>query len=291
MARQRVVTLLTDFGLGDPYVAEMKGVILTIAPAACLVDISHQVAPGDVLGGAFVLRQALPYFPPRTVHCVVIDPGVGTERRILAARYAGQSVVCPDNGVISLVNRDQPLEKIAIVRNERYFLRPTVSTTFHGRDILAPVAAHLARGLDVGVLGPQPEKIRLLEIPQPRPDADGSLVGEVIHVDRFGNLVSNVRADALGHLAGAGIGVEVLCEDRSVGPIRAAYAHVSPGEALALVNSMGLVEVAVNGGRACDALAAGVGTPVRIRRAQRGVEVGGAAPVMPQPTRDDPWAS
>jgi len=260
MAKQRIVTLLTDFGLSDPYVAEMKAVMLTVAGELTLVDITHDVAPGDVLAAAFVLAEALPYFPPGTVHCVVVDPTVGTDRRVVAARYAGQTIVAPDNGVITLVDRALLLEQIVAVRDRRYFRSASVSATFHGRDIFAPLAAHLARGLALDRLGPQPEKIKLLEVPEPQPDADGALAGQVLYVDRFGNLISNIP------VSGCGGEREVVCGGRSVGPIRQAYANAERGEALALINSMGLVEVAVNGGRACDVLGAGVGTEVRVRQ-------------------------
>jgi S-adenosylmethionine hydrolase len=267
MARQRVVTLLTDFGRCDPYVAEMKGVILSICSDAALVDISHEIGAGDVVAGAFVLRQALPYFPPETVHCVVVDPGVGTERRILAARYADQTIVFPDNGVITLVERDQPLEALAVVRDERYFLQPGFSGTFHGRDIMAPVAAHLANGLAVSRLGPRPERFQVLELPEPSQAEDGSVVGQVVYTDRFGNLISNVSVDLIRDSLGGLSGLEVGCGGRPVGPIRTAYAEVEPHQPLALINSMSLLEVAVNGGRACDDLGAGRDTEIRVARA------------------------
>jgi len=262
MGKQRIVTFLTDFGPSDPYLAEMKGVVLSAAPGTTLVDIAHGIGCGDIMAGAFVLRQALPCFPPGTVHCVVVDPTVGTDRRILAARYAGQMVVFPDNGVITFVDRDQPLEDIVVVRNEQYFLGR--SATFHGRDVIAPVAASLSKGLSMDRLGPEPQRFKLLEIPPPRPDADGSLVGQVIYVDGFGNLVSGISADALEGFDVDGGGPVVYCGDRRVGALRRTYAHVGAGEPLALINSMSLLEVAVNGGRACEVFSAGVGTHIRV---------------------------
>jgi len=267
MARQRLITLLTDFGTSDHYVAAMKGVMLSVAPGAALVDITHDIPPGDILAGAFVLAQALPYFPPGTVHCVVVDPTVGTDRRALAAVFGGQTVVFPDNGVITFVNRSRPLEAIAVIRDEAYFLSPALSSTFHGRDMFAPVAAHLAAGLDVGRLGPQPENMTLLELPEPQRQGRAEVLGQVLHVDRFGNLISNIPAAMLDS-ASVGDGPwEVFCGDRSVGPLRPTYAFAEPGQPLALVNSMGLVEVAVNGGSAAEELGAGVGTAVRVRTA------------------------
>jgi len=262
MARQRVVTLLTDFGRCDPYVAEMKGVILSICSDAALVDISHEIGAGDVVAGAFVLRQALPYFPPETVHCVVVDPGVGTERRILAARYADQTIVFPDNGVITLVERDQPLEALAVVRDERYFLQPGFSGTFHGRDIMAPVAAHLANGLAISRLGPRPERFQVLELPEPSQAEDGSVVGQVVYTDRFGNLISNVSVDLIRDRV-----PDATRKRRAVHVVKADAVDARRGQPLALINSMSLLEVAVNGGRACDDLGAGRDTEIRVARA------------------------
>ena len=264
MPRRPIVTLLTDFGQADAYAAQMKGVLLSLLPTVEVVDITHQVPRGDVLAGAFALRQALPYFPAGTVHCVVVDPGVGTDRRILAACYAGQTVVCPDNGVITFVDEDQPLETISVVRNDQYFLPGPVSSTFHGRDIMAPVAARVAAGLSVDKLGPPAEKFKLLDLPAPSAGEDGSLAGTVLHVDGFGNLISNISAAMLERITGDLLGWEVRCADRSVGALLSGYAVADPGEPLALVNSLGLVEVAVNAGRACDVLGAAVGARIDV---------------------------
>ncbi len=270
MPKQRIITLLTDFGWSGPYAAEMKGVILNIASAATVVDITHDIPQGDILAGAFVLRQVLPYFPTGTVHCVVVDPTVGTDRRIIAAKYAGQMIVLPDNGLISLVDQDQPLEQIVVVRNQKYFLTPATSPTFHGRDIIAPVAAHLAGGLAMDRLGPAPEKFKLLDIPAPYVDTDGSLVGRIIYVDRFGNLISDISAEMLQSTWGdKPDDVEVSLPGRKIGLLKVAYAFAQPGEPLALINSMSLVEVAVNSGRACDALTAGVGAEIRLAKPGR----------------------
>ncbi len=270
MPKQRIITLLTDFGWSDPYSAEMKGVILGIAPAATVVDITHDIPPGNILAGAFVLRQVLPYFPPGTIHCVVVDPTVGTDRRIIAAKYAGQTIVFPDNGVISLIEQDQPLEQIVVVRNQRYFLTPATSPTFHGRDIIAPVAAHLAGGLAMDRLGPTPDKFKLLDVPAPYVDTDGSLIGRVIYVDHFGNLISDISAELLQSTWGdEPADVEVALAGRKIGPLKVAYAFAESGGPLALINSMSLVEVAVNGGRACDVLAAGVDAEIRLSRQSR----------------------
>lgn len=263
-SNQKIITLLTDFGLSDPYIAEMKGVILSIAPMAKIVDITHQIPPGDVLAGAFTLWSAFPYFPAGTVHCVVVDPTVGTQRKILAARYSNQTIVFPDNGVITFIERSFPLEQIVSVRNQRFFLMPTPSNTFHGRDIFAPVSAHLARGVRIDLLGPTPEKFQLLDIPEPRQQEDRTIVGQVIYVDHFGNLISNIPVDMLKEVQGRSAVLEGYCGDRKIGPIKPSYGFANPGEPLVLINSMGLVEIAVNGSRACDLLHANQGTEIRI---------------------------
>lgn len=270
MAKQSIITLLTDFGWSDPYVAVMKGVIFSVTPDAHVVDIGHDIPPGDVLGGAYALGQALPYFPPGTVHVVVVDPTVGSQRRILAARYAGQHVVFPDNGVITVVNQDQPLEQIVVVRNERYFLAPEVSTTFHGRDIMAPVAAHIATGLSLGRLGPPPDTMELLELPEMEIDEQGTVTGQIVHVDRFGNLITNLPEPALVHALGSLSGCEVLCAGQTLAPVQRTYASVARGEPLALINSSNLLEVAVNAGSAVVTFGVDVGDEVHVRRAQPG---------------------
>jgi S-adenosylmethionine hydrolase len=262
-ARPSLVTLLTDFGLRDPYPAAMKGVILRTCPAARIVDISHGVPAHDVLAGALVLAQAAPYFPPGTVHVVVVDPGVGTDRSVLVARFGGQLYVFPDNGVITLVAERVPLEELVTVRHLERLVRPGASMTFHGRDIFAPLAGQILNGLDIRTLGPQPPSYKLLELPAWQ-QTPGEIVGEVVYVDSFGNLVTNIPADAVRARWAELRRVRGSCAGRDVGPLRETYAQAEAGETLILFNSMGMVEVAVNRGRAADVLNAGVGTVVRL---------------------------
>lgn len=263
MARDGLVTLLTDFGRRDAYAAVMKGVILSGAPRARVVDISHDVPAHDVLAGAFVLAQAAPCFPPDTLHVVVVDPGVGTQRPLLAARLGGQTFLAPDNGVLTMVAQAMPMEAIHVIQNLQ-MLPPAgvASRTFDGRDILAPVAAAILNGLAIRSLGPQPATFKLLDIPVPAMEGR-SLRGQVIYVDGFGNLITNITATAAAGLADPAC-LAVVCAGRPAGPLRTAYACVRAGEPLALVNSMGLVEVAVNQGRACDVLQAGFGAEVTV---------------------------
>jgi len=266
MAKQMVATLLTDFGLRDPYVAAMKGVILSGCERVQLVDISHEVPPQDIFGAALILGEAAKHFPPGTLHVVVVDPGVGTDRRILAARYGGQRFLAPDNGVLTRVDATMPLEEIVVVRNTRYLPAAAASMTFHGRDIFAPVAAHILNGLDIRRLGPQPETYKLLEIPQPGA-TEGRIDGEIIYVDGFGNLVSNIPAALVAEHFDDPEQVDVTCGGQAVGCIRGTYGFVEPGERLALFNSMRLLEVAVNQGRADQALHLHLAAAVRVTAA------------------------
>ena len=263
MARLPLITLTTDFGLRDSYVAAMKGVILSMVPAARIVDITHDIPAQDVLAGAFVLAGAVPYFPPETIHVVVVDPGVGTDRRILATRLGEHTLLAPDNGVLTLIAQQLPMEAMHVVRNTR-FVSAAASSTFHGRDIFAPVAAHLAGGLPLRELGPRPDAYTLLEIPEPAQQEDGSIAGQVIYVDGFGNLVSNITAEQIEAAYGELDLVEITCAGQRVGPLQGAYGFVDEGQPLAIINSSNRLEVAVNGGSASAQLQAGFGAEILV---------------------------
>ena len=264
MAKQLVATLLTDFGTREPYPAAIKGVILSLCPQAQVVDISHDIPPYDVLAGAVVLGESAPYFPPGTVHVIVVDPGVGTGRRVLVGRFEGQTYVFPDNGVITAVAERGPAEALVVVRNPDYLPGLGVSTTFHGRDVFAPIAAQILNGLSIHRLGPEPETYRLLEIPACEETTD-EIVGQVIYVDSFGNLISNIPEQIVRERWVHLDAVRGTCGDQDVGTLQGAYGFVEDGHPLMLFNSMGRVEVAVNRGRACDVLKAEFGTPIRLR--------------------------
>lgn len=236
------VTLLTDFGPKDTYVGIMKGVIATIAPQAVVEDLSHGVRPQDVAEAAFLLASAYRYFPPGTIHVAVVDPGVGSARAILAMEFGGFRFVAPDNGLLGGVLRGRAPTRMVRVEEARYFLQP-VSATFHGRDILAPVAAHLAAGVSVDQLGPPHDAHCPAPWPAPRQTQKG-WEGEIIHVDHFGNCVTNfVPGERAPH------GVVVLPGDRRVA-VHGHYAAVASGEALAVVGSSGYLELAVRDGSA-----------------------------------------
>jgi S-adenosylmethionine hydrolase len=253
-----VITLLTDFGLRDAYVGIMHGVILGIAKDARIVDLSHEVAPQSIAEAAFLLDSAAPYFPWGTIHVAVVDPGVGSDRRILCARTTRATYLAPDNGLLARVLERDPPSRLISVENPAFFL-PKVSTTFHGRDKFAPVAAHLARGLDPRELGPEIRDISPLRMPRPRETGPGRLAGEVIHVDRFGNIVTNVGEPFASQVTEVKVGTGSV-----QGPICRAYSDRDEGESLVIFGSTGFLEVSVRGGDAARTFGVRCGDPVEV---------------------------
>jgi len=271
--RSPIITLTTDFGLAGPYVAAMKGVILSLNPAATIVDITHEVRPQQVAQAAFLLAQALPYFPRGTIHVVVVDPGVGTARQALALATPEMLLVGPDNGVLSAALPEETRHRTllgpdpggvglpedyraVVLRRRRYMWRP-VSATFHGRDVFAPAAAHLSLGVGLEALGPAVRRIRALPPFRARRRPDGALEGHVLHVDHFGNLVTDVRAEDLP--AGR---VEVTIGGQRIEGLARTYEE-GP-DMKALVGSAGYLEVACRGGSAAYRLGVDVGAPVLV---------------------------
>jgi S-adenosylmethionine hydrolase len=244
-----IITLTSDFGTRDHYVASMKGVILQIAPAATIVDVSHEIERHNILHGAFVLRQTMAWYPQGTIHAVVVDPGVGTRRRIIVAKYGGQYVVAPDNGLISYLHQDIPVEEVFVVENNRLTL-PKVSKTFHGRDVIAPVAAHLAAGMRSREVGSPTDHVDVVPVPQAQWIGNQNVRGRVIYTDTFGNLVTNITGEDVAAVYRLRPQAAVTLAETNVGPVRGAYGEVGAGEALALIGSTGLLEIAVNGGSA-----------------------------------------
>lgn len=260
-ALMALIAFISDFGTRDHYAACMKGVVLQINPRATLVDISHHVPPHDVLAAAFILRQAFPFFPEETVFVCVVDPGVGTARRVLAARYNNRIVVTPDNGTLTLLQRDAELAEMRVVENRRFF-GSTLSTTFHGRDVLAPVAAHISKGTALHLLGPVAERIEMLQLAKPIHEPNGAIRGQVLLVDHFGNLVTNISVLDLSAARSTNRRHIVSLGDRLIGPVQTTYADAPAGEALALVGSSQMLEIAINQGNAAQTLHAQRGTPV-----------------------------
>jgi S-adenosylmethionine hydrolase len=259
-----IITLTTDFGEADHYVACMKGVILQQVPTAQLVDVTHTINQHDVVHGAFVLRQVVEHFPVGTIHIAVVDPGVGTARRLLAARYEGHTILAPDNGLVSLVHRDFALDELHSIENTRLF-RQEVSTTFHGRDILAPVAASLARGLSLDSVGPPIDQLEILNLEKADTLPSGGIEGQVLYVDKFGNLISNISAEEVSVMYPSFEGLQVHVGPLRIGPLRTTYADVAEGEMVAIVGSTGMIEVAANQGNAAVQLRASPGTIVLIK--------------------------
>lgn len=258
-----VIALLTDFGTRDHYAGTMKGVVLSICPDATLVDISHDVPAHDVMAGALELAAAYRYFPHGTVFLVVVDPGVGSVRRGIATEAGDYRFVAPDNGVLTpVVDELQP--KRVVELTERKYARPTVSRTFEGRDRFAPAAAWLAKGIDLGALGRPAGSVHRLRIPQAEATVD-RIAGEVLRVDRFGNLITNIDRRAFEKLAGAGP-VDVMAGPHQVSRIVSTYADVAGGQVSALFGSTDHLEIAANGESAARLLDLSRGALVHVSR-------------------------
>ena len=258
-----LITLTTDFGARDAYVAAMKGVLLTLCPSATLVDITHEIPPQDIHEAAYVLRHACRWFPPGTVHLVVVDPGVGGARRPIALRTDRHTFVGPDNGLLSRAcARENTVEAVHIA-DPRYAL-PEISRTFHGRDRFAPAAAHLANGLPLSALGPA--LADWVQLPDLRPAIAGdTLTGSVIHLDRFGNAVTNLLELDFRAFIGASP-FEIAVRSVRLTALADSYDAVPPGAPLAIFGSGGELEIAVNSGDARAALGTQRGDPVRITK-------------------------
>ncbi len=262
--RANVITLLTDFGSKDPYVAAMKGVIISIAPHVRLVDITHEISKFNVIEGAFVLASAAKYFPKGTIHVGVVDPGVGTKRRAIIVSTKSYLFVGPDNGLLMLAANNEELLGVYEIVNPKYMLRD-ISSTFHGRDIFAPVAAHLANGVQPEEIGKKVEDYVKLPFPEPKV-REYQVSGRVIYIDGFGNIVTNICREIInelgikkGDIIHVKIGEHVLRL-----PFYKSYGYVQKGELLALIDSYNMLEIAVNMGNAAKRLKINVGDEVCI---------------------------
>lgn len=257
-----IITLTTDYGNNDHLVGTMKGVILKICPEATIVDITHNVTAFDVLDGALAIGTAYSYFPARTIHVVVVDPGVGTPRRPLLVSGQHQYFVAPDNGVLSLVFER---EGDVVVRNanaEHYYLQP-VSNTFHGRDVFAPVAAWLAKGTQAASMGEEIADYKKFAMPRPK-ETGGELKGVVLRVDNFGNLITNFRRDDLPAGTGENGIIQLQAGAHAIHRLVSTFGEGQAGEAFAYVGSSGFIEIAMNKGNAARTLGIGRGTAVTL---------------------------
>jgi len=261
MARP-VIALLSDFGTRDHYAGTMKGVALGICPDATLIDISHDLPPHDVLAGALELAAAYKYFPAGTVFLVVVDPGVGSTRRGIAAEIGDYKFVAPDNGVLTAVADEHAPKKI-VELSERRYARPTVSRTFEGRDRFAPAAAWLAKGIELTALGRPVAAIQRLDLPQPEVDAE-RITGQVLRVDRFGNLITNIDRKTFDRIAGESL--EIRVGPHQISRVVSTYADAAPGEVVALFGSTDHLEIAANGSSAATSLDLGRAAPVHVAR-------------------------
>jgi len=257
----QIITLTTDFGTGSPYVAQMKGVILSINPEAVLVDITHDIAPQDVRHGALVLEEVTQRFPQGTIHVAVVDPGVGTDRNIVCAKIAGHYHIAPDNGLLSRVALVESPAQINSLTNREYWL-PDVSRTFHGRDIMAPIAAHLSLGTPIEQFGPPIDDLMMLEWPPAEIEVN-CITGSVVAVDTFGNLISNISAEDLSTTDDLS-SVVVTCAGEATHGIIETYGQRPSGSLVALIGSSAKLEVAIVAGNAAQRLNAKVGNTITI---------------------------
>ena len=276
----QIITLTTDFGTQDWFVGTMKGVVLGIAPRAAIVDITHEIPAGDIRAGAFALAAGYRFFPKGTVHVAVVDPGVGGARKAIAVQTADYLFVGPDNGVLSCALAKEKIKSVHRLENTKYFLQP-VSHTFHGRDIFAPVAAHLSWGAPIHKLGPAQKDFIRLSRPQPRV-RQNRIEGEVVFIDRFGNAITNIENTCLNpktevvpgrrpalrsnSVSGLNASGEVFAGRRRLCRVKAFYQSVPTGQAVAVPGSSGFLEIAVNGGSAAKRFGLKIGDRISICR-------------------------
>jgi S-adenosylmethionine hydrolase len=256
-----IITLTTDFGTVDWFVGTMKGVIATISPKATVVDITHAIASGDIRAGAFALAASYKYFPSGAVHVAIVDPGVGSKRRSIAVQTERYFFVGPDNGVLSYALRGEKIKAVRALENTAYLLE-SVSQTFHGRDVFAPVAAHLVGGLAIAKLGRAVTKFVRLDWPEPKLNRT-SIEGEVIYIDKFGNAISNIPGAKFASLRGEHF--EIFKGRKRLCSLATHYQAVPAGQAVAVPGSSGYLEIAVNGGDAREILGLDLGDRVEVR--------------------------
>ncbi len=264
-APSSIITLTTDFGLDDFFVGAMKGVILSINPSITIVDLTHTVRPHDIRGAAFTLAQAYREFPPGTIHVVVVDPGVGSSRKPILLTTSRYAFIGPDNGVFSFIYAEEDIEHIIHLTADQYFRRP-ISQTFHGRDIFAPTAAWLSKGIDPTCFGPRLTEIVTFDLPRPRMLSPTHVRGHVIHIDRFGNLITNLTTRDVSPEA-ARSGTRFIINDHIITRFQSHFAEAPAGEPFVILGSTGRWEVAVYQDSAAKRLNASVNTSVDVIKA------------------------
>jgi len=263
LPRKSIITLITDFGTNDHFVGTMKGVIYNINPSVEIVDITHQVAAYDIFDAAFMLAQSYRFFPPDTIHLVVVDPGVGTSRRPLLARSLAYKFVAPDNGVLSLIYEREENVEVRHITADHYFLNP-VSSTFQGRDIFAPIVGWLSKGVEVDKFGEPISDFIKFSSPKPKRVGDNLIKGVVLKVDKFGNILTNLRPEDLAQLFTENPPpFKIIINQHEITRLNLAYSMGKPGELFAIVGSSGYLEICTNRGSAAKLL-----------NVNRGVDVG-----------------
>lgn len=269
MAAKPIISLTTDFGENDHFVGVMKGVMLSINPDAVIVDINHQVNSYDIFDGAYGLGQSYHYFPPGTIHVVVVDPGVGSERRPIIVQSKNYKFVAPDNGVLSLIYEREERVEVRHVTAEHFFLKP-VSTTFHGRDIFAPVAAWLSRGMELEKFGGVLTDYARFTSLRPKRVSDSILKGVAIKVDKFGNIVTNIRPDDVPQIFRENPPpFRITINGNEISRISQSFSAGEPSELIAVIGSSGFLEICTNRGSAARTLRANRGTVVEIALGDR----------------------
>ncbi len=238
-----IITLMTDFGTKDTYVGVMKGVILSICPAVRIIDLTHEIPAQNVAVGAWQLSNTYSYFPPGTIHLIVIDPGVGSKRRAVISQVNNHTFVYPDNGLLSLVDQRTPLEKSVVLKNDNYFL-PNISQTFHGRDIFAPVAAHLAKGVLINKFGPPINNLCKINFSNTKIDSS-QIEGQIIWIDHFGNAITNISQQLIDQTL-PDSELKICFSYQQIFKVCAAYNQVAIGKILAIIGSSGYLEISVN---------------------------------------------
>lgn len=269
-----IITLTTDFGTSDPFVGLMKGVILGIAPKASIVDLSHELPPQDLVAACLALEATIDYFPTGSIHMAVVDPGVGTSRAGVAVKTSRYFYVGPDNGLFTTVVKRDSLISAFKLTNTAYHLHPT-SSTFHGRDVFAPVAAHLANGVPIDQLGEPNSNLTKCTLPQPRRDGD-ALEIHVIHVDHFGNLVTDLTVSMLAQWENETTGQEVAIRigDQKIFGIDLTFADVPTGSPLAYIGSTGRLEIAIRNGNAAQVFNVNRGYLIQLLHTPRDEQLG-----------------
>jgi S-adenosylmethionine hydrolase len=262
MQKNNIITLITDFGTADTYVGTMKGVIISINPRCTIIDITHNIAPQDIRGGCFALQVSHKYFPAGTIHVAIVDPGVGSIRRPLLVETDKFFFIGPDNGILNQVLTQPGFKNVFEITNASYFL-PEPSTTFHGRDIFAPVAAHLSTGLPPDNFGGPIQDYTLLSLPEPQLVKAGEMEGQILHIDRFGNLITNIDHPLLAKVTD-GRDFHAKIKGRAIQRLLPTYAFANGQELFCVLGSSGYLEISVKNGSACELLKAKRGDKIKV---------------------------